>query len=156
MTNGPGLGSDVAGGDEVIKAELTLSFLNRDIEMFRRNMATVREKDYASLYDDAAMTFGLQCGFLPLDEFPAWIEVVREFLPGSQHYFKIVYRAIDKENYDHALAMAEATARYFPDNELLVREARFVREIIPGLKERKRLRDLLGMREPEEVVLPAA
>ena len=141
VRNGTGLGSDVAGGDDVIKAEITLSFLNRDIDAFRRCMAEVKEKDYASLYDDAALTFGLQCGMIPLETFPEWIEAFREYFPGSQHYFKVVYRAIDKENYDHALLMAEATAGFFPDKPLLVEEAEFVESIIPDLKRHKENRE---------------
>lgn len=140
IAKGAGLGSDVAGGDDAVKAELTLAFLNNDLESFRRAMAAVKEKDYSSLYDDAAMTFGLNCGFIPLQDFGPWTGAFREFFPGKQHYFKVVYRALDKEHYDHALAMAEATARFFPEEELLVKEAEFVRSIIPGLKERKMLR----------------
>ncbi len=155
VRKGAGLGSDIAGGEDEIKAELMLSFLNRDLQAFRRCMSTVKEKNYSSLYDDAAMTFGLQCGFIPPAEFPAWVEVFREFFPGTQHYFKVVYRAIDKENYDHALMMAEATAKFFPDHELLKKEADFVRRIIPGLKERKRLRE--AQKAPAELVVrPAA
>ncbi len=72
----------------------------------------------------------------------------REFFPGTQHYFKVVYRAIDKENYDHALMMAEATARFFPDHPLLLEEAEFVRSIIPGLKQRKQMREDIGLIVP--------
>lgn len=151
VEKGAGLGSDVAGGDDVIKADLTLAFLNRDLASFRRSMATVKEKDYSSLYDDAALTFGLNCGLIPLVEFRAWIDVFREFFPGSQHYFKVVYRAIDKEHYDHALMMAEATAEFFPDEELLLEERDFIRSIIPGLKERKRLRGPVMMRGAADV-----
>ncbi|MDR2391931.1 MAG: hypothetical protein LBE84_09680 [Planctomycetota bacterium] len=134
---GTGLGSDVSGGDDVVKAEITLAFLNRDIDAFRRNMAVVKEKNYASLYDDAALTFGLQCGLIPTDGFPDWIKAFREFFPGEQHYFKVVYRAIDKENYDHALMMAEATPGFFPGEQLLREEAEFVRKLIPVLKRQK-------------------
>ncbi len=141
VAKGTGLGSDVDGGDDVVKSEMTLSFLNRDLAAFRKCMATVKEKNYSSLYDDAAMTFGLHCGLIPPAEFPAWIEAFREYFPGTQHYFKVVYRAIDKENYDHALMMAEATARFFPDKDLLRREADFVRSIVPGLKARKLARE---------------
>ncbi|MDR1745399.1 MAG: hypothetical protein LBS30_06575, partial [Planctomycetota bacterium] len=137
VSKGTGLGSDVAGGDDLIKSELTLSFLNNDLAAFRAAMRTVKEKDYSSLYDDAAMTFGLHCGLVPLEDFRAWTEAFNEFFPGSQHYFKVVYRAIDKGHYDHALVMAESTARFFPDDELLLREAEFVRSIIPGLKQRR-------------------
>ena len=140
VAKGTGLGSDVAGGDDVVKADLTLAFLNNDLYAFREAMTVVKTKNYSSLYDDAAMTFGLNCGLVPLEEFDDWAEAFHEFFPGSQHYFKVVYRAIDKEHYDHALIMAEATARFFPDNELLLKEAEFVRSIIPGLKERKRNR----------------
>ena len=140
MRKGAGLGSDVGGGDDVVKAETTLAFLNRDLAAFRRSLGVVREKNYSSLYDDAALTFGLQCGLVPPSEFPAWIAAFREFFPGSQHYFKVVYRAIDKENYDHALLMAEATAEFFPENAQLLREAEFVRGLIPVLKSRKALR----------------
>ncbi len=137
---GTGLGSDVAGEDDVVQSEMALSFLNRDLAAFKRCLATVKEKDYSSLYDEAAMTFGLQCGLIPTADFPAWIDAFRQFFPGSQHYFKVVYRALDKENYDHALLMAEATAKFFPDNELLRKEAEFVRGIIPGLKAWKQSR----------------
>ncbi len=137
VERGTGLGSDVAGGDTEVSAALTLSFLNNDLAAFRRAMARVLEKNYSSLYDDAALTFGLNCGFVPLADFSAWAEAFREFFPGKQHYFKVVYRAIDKGHYDHALVMAEATARFFPDEEMLVREAAFVRSIIPGLKSRQ-------------------
>ncbi|MDR3077739.1 MAG: hypothetical protein LBV15_03135, partial [Planctomycetota bacterium] len=137
---GIGLGSDISGDDAAVRAEITLAFLNRDIAAFRRSLAVVKDKDYSSLYDDAAMTFGLQCGLIPPAEFPAWIAAFREFFPGSQHYFKVVYRAIDKENYDHALLMAEATAGFFPDKPLLLQEAEFVRGLIPGLKARKAAR----------------
>jgi hypothetical protein len=136
VRRGTGLGSDVGGDDDIVKAEITLAFLNRDIGAFRRNMAVVKEKNYSSLYDDAAMTFGLQCGLIPTSEFPAWIEAFREFFPGEQHYFKVVYRAIDKENYDHALMMAEATSGFFPGELLLREEAEFVRTLIPVLMSR--------------------
>ncbi|MDR1518873.1 MAG: hypothetical protein LBU23_01850, partial [Planctomycetota bacterium] len=136
VKNGAGLGSDL-GGDDVVKAAITLSFLNRDLAAFRRSMAVVKEKNYSSLYDDAAMTFGLQCGLIPPEEFPAWIAVFREFFPGRQHYFKVVYRAIDKGNYDHALLMARATSGYFPDQPLLSQEAEFVGRLIPELKRRR-------------------
>ena len=142
VAKGTGLGSDVAGGDDLVKSELTLAFLNNDLRAFRAAMRTVKEKDYSSLYDDAAMTFGLNCGLVPLADFGEWTEAFREFFPGSQHYFKVVYRAIDKEHYDHALIMAEATARFFPDSDLLRDEADFVRSIIPGLKERKAQRPI--------------
>ncbi len=135
VSKGTGLGSDVGGGDDVVKSDLTLSFLNNDLAGFRRAMATVKAKDYSSLYDDAANTFGLYCGLVPLADFRAWADAYHEFFPGSQHYFKVVYRAIDKEHYDHALVMAEATARFFPDEKLLLKEAEFVRRIVPELKE---------------------
>ncbi len=134
VERGTGLGADVAGKDDVVTAALTLSFLNGSLEEFRSAMATVKEKNYSSLYDDAALTFGQYCGLVPLAEFGAWTEAFHEFFPGRQHYFKVVYRAIDKEHYDHALAMAEATARFFPDQPMLLREAEFVRSIIPDLK----------------------
>ncbi len=67
VEKGTGLGSDVAGGEDVIKAEMTLAFLNRDLDAFRRCLTTVKEKDYSSLYDEIAMTFFLQCGFIPLN-----------------------------------------------------------------------------------------
>ncbi len=158
VARGTGLGSDVAGGDDRVKAELTLAFLNNDLPAFRLAMRTVKEKNYSSLYDDAAMTFGLNCGLIPLAEFPAWTEAFREFFPGSQHYFKVVYRAIDKEHYDHALVMAEATARFFPEKRLLAEEAEFVRSIVPGLKERKALREYRAGQaaEAEAVREPAA
>ncbi|MCD8350270.1 MAG: hypothetical protein LUC93_06640, partial [Planctomycetaceae bacterium] len=153
---GQGLGSDVAGSDDVVKAELTLSFLNNDLAAFRQAMVTVKEKDYSSLYDDAAMTFGLNCGLVPLADFPAWCEAFREFFPGSQHYFKVVYRAIDKEHYDHALVMAEATARFFPEHELLMKEAEFIRSIVPNLKMRKYNRSYSRAAQAPAEVKPAA
>jgi hypothetical protein len=144
VKRGTGLGSDISGGDDVTKAAITLAFLNRDLGAFRQSMKVVMEKDYSSLYDDAAMTFGLHCGLIPPSEFPAWIAAFREFFPGTQHYFKVVYRAIDKENYDHALLMAEATAKFFPDRPLLVGEAEFVRRLVPVLKSRRAARDNKG------------
>ncbi len=157
IQHGTGLGSDFAGSDDAIKAELALSFLNNDIDAFRRTMHTVKEKNYSSLYDDAANTFGFDCGFIPLADFPEWAKAYSEFFPGSQHYFKVVYRAIDKEHYDHALEMAEMTVRFFPDNELLRKELDFVRSVIPTLKARKASRQQ-NNRMPGniEVIVPAA
>jgi tetratricopeptide (TPR) repeat protein len=158
VARGTGLGSDVAGGDDRVKAEMTLAFLNNDLPAFRLAMREVKEKNYSSLYDDAAMTFGLNCGLIPLEDFPAWTEAFHEFFPGSQHYFKVVYRAIDKEHYDHALVMAEATARFFPEKRLLSEEEAFVRSIVPGLKERKARRAgrIDAAEEVEAVLEPAA
>ncbi len=70
----------------------------------------------------------------------------------------MVYRAIDKEHYDHALAMAEATARFFPDHGLLLEEAEFVRSIIPDLKYRKanRASGTAAQAEPAAERKPAA
>ncbi len=152
-TKGAGLGSDVAGGDDVIKAEMTLAFINNDLDAFRSCLRTVMEKNYSSLYDEVAMTFGLQCGLIPLSDFPAWTEVFREFFPGTQHYFKVVYRALDKENYDHAEIMATASARFFPDHPLLLREAEFVKSVLPGLKRRKQMR--MDTSQPQ-IIRPAA
>ncbi len=146
VEKGTGLGSDVSGGDNQVRSGIALSFINRDLQAFRNSMSVVKEKDYSSLYDDAAMTFGLNCGLIPLDEFDSWIDAFREYFPGKQHYFKVVYRAIDKENYDHALKMAEATARFFPDEKLLVEEANFVRNLIPQLKAQKAARPSLDAR----------
>ncbi len=137
VAKGTGLGSDIVGSDDMIRSEMTLSFINRDLEAFRKTMSVVKEKNHSRLYDDIAMAFGLYCGLIPLEDFDAWIEAFRDYFPGKQHYFKVVYRAIDKENYDHALKMAEATAHFFPDEKLLVEEAEFVRNIIPELKARK-------------------
>ncbi|MCC8115592.1 MAG: hypothetical protein LIP18_00275, partial [Planctomycetes bacterium] len=159
IEHGTGLGSDFAGSDDAVKADLALSFLNNDLDAFRRTMQTVKEKNYSSLYDDAALTFGYDCGFIPLADFPEWARAYSEFFPGSQHYFKVVYRAIDREYYDHALEMAEMTVRFFPDNELLRKEAEFVRSVIPTLKARKELRQRQGgNRTPGniEVIVPAA
>ncbi|MDR3211064.1 MAG: hypothetical protein LBU79_04015, partial [Planctomycetota bacterium] len=137
VRRGTGLGSDVAGFDDQMRAEVTLSFINRDLDLFRRTMLTLREKDYSRLYDDLALTFGFNCGLLPLNDFDRWIDAFREYFPGSQHYFKVVYRALDKGNYAHALKMAQATARFFPDSPLLVQEAEFIRSMVPELEARR-------------------
>ncbi len=146
VEKGTGLGSDVSGGDNQVRSGIALSFINRDLQAFRNSMSVVKEKDYSSLYDDAAMTFGLNCGLIPLYDLDSWIDAFREYFTGKQHYFKVVYRAIDKENYDHALKMAEATARFFPDEKLLVEEANFVRNLIPQLKAQKAARPSLDAR----------
>jgi hypothetical protein len=138
---GAGLGSDIAGSDDLPKSKLMLAFLNGDLDLYRAAMAEVKDKDYSSLYDDAALTFGSYCGLIPLDAFAAWIGAFRDHFPGKQHYFKVVYRAIDKEYFDHALMMANAFAEYFKDEKLLVEEAAYVNELVPLLKGRKRERE---------------
>ncbi len=137
VEKGGGLGSDVAGGDDLIKSALLLSFLNRDLDAFNRTMLVVRDKNYSSLYDDAAVVFGQYCGLLPIQEFPAWVEAFHRFFPGRQNYFKAVYLALDKEHFDHAMKLAEATARFFPEDKLLVDEAAYVEKAAPELKRRR-------------------
>ncbi len=136
VAKGTGLGSDISGGAEKIKSALMLAFANHDLAAFNKAMAEVRSRDFASLYDDSALVFGTYCGLVPLAEFPAWIEAFHEFFPGRQHYFKVVYRALDKEFFDHALMLAKATAGFFPDDPLLADEAVFVEGLVPDLKKR--------------------
>lgn len=150
VSKGTGLGSDIAGDDDMVKSGLALAFINRDLSAFVSIMPGIGERDVSSLYDDAALSFGLHCGLIPLDEFPAWIEAFRKYFPGRQHYFNVVYRAIDKENYDHALALAKATAAFFPDDRLMVEEAAFVGGIMPDLKSAKAKRDEAAEQEKRE------
>lgn len=136
VAKGTGLGSDIAGSEDLIKGELMLSFVNNDLDAFKQAMSVVRSRNYASLYDDAAVVFGSNCGLVPPAEFAAWIEAFHTFFPGSQHYFKVVYRAIDKENFAHAVMLARATAGFFPEDKLLVEEADYVEALVPELRER--------------------
>ncbi|MCC8190167.1 MAG: hypothetical protein LIP77_05945, partial [Planctomycetes bacterium] len=136
IVRGADLGAEVVGGETAIKADLVLSLLREDHAAFAAVLATVRELDYASLYDDAALVFGNQCGLVPLAEFPAWIADWHRFVPGRQHYFKAVYRALDKEYFEHALLLAAATAGYFPDDPLIAQEAEYVRQAVPELRAR--------------------
>gem|GEM_PF-4275563 len=135
IEKGTGLGSDVSGGSDGIRAALTGAFVNQDLDSFNAAMTIVRERDYSSLYDDSAMVFGTYCGLVPVEDFPVWIEAFRQFFPGRQHYFKVAYRALDKGFYQHARMIADATAGYFPDDELLVNEAAFLDGWIPQLEQ---------------------
>lgn len=143
VAKGTGLGSDVMGGDDLVKSSLTLAFVTNDLESFRGILRTVRDRDYSSLYDDAAVVFGSYCGLIPRAEFAPWIEAFHEAFAGRQHYFKAVYRALDKEHHDHGLALARATAGFFPEDRLLVDEAAYVESIVPRLKERKARRQAM-------------
>ncbi len=152
VNKGGGLGSDVAGGEDLIKSALLLSFLNRDLDAFNRTMTVVRGRDYSRLYDDAAVAFGQYCGLLPLEEFPAWLEAFHRFFPGRQNYFKATYLAIDKGHFDHALALARATAGFFPEDRLLVEEAAYVEKAVPELKRHRaeqRDKEPAGEEKPE-------
>ncbi len=131
---GAGLGSNVTSQDAIIKSDLVLSFLNRDLSAFNEVMAMVRDKNYASLYDDAAVVFGSYCGLVPLAEFDAWIEAFHRFFPGRQHYFKAAYRAMDKEHFGHAERLAEATPRFFPGDALLAGEVAGLKGAVDRLR----------------------
>ncbi|MDR1611347.1 MAG: hypothetical protein LBT97_01030 [Planctomycetota bacterium] len=155
VQKGSGLGSDIAGSDDLPKSRLMLAFLNQDLGLYRSEMAAVKDKNYSSLYDDAALTFGTYSGLVPLDRFDPWIAAFREYFPGKQHYFKVVYQAIDKENYDHARMLAKAFAGFFPEEELLVREAAFVEDLLPRLKLRKEAREAAAGRR-RDAKTPAA
>ncbi len=130
VEKGTGLGSDISGAGDIITASLIRSFLNQDLDAFNQTMALVRDRNYSSLYDDAALVFGSYCGLVPEEQFGEWIDAFHRFFPGRQHYFKVVYRALDKKFYDHAGMIADATARFFADDELFVDEARFVEQLI--------------------------
>ncbi|MCC8179780.1 MAG: hypothetical protein LIP23_02570, partial [Planctomycetes bacterium] len=129
LENGAGYGSDVAGADDGFKARLILAFVDNDIESYRRVMAQVRQSDYASLYDDSALAFGTYCGMIPAADFAAWVDAFRQAYSGRQHYFKAAYRALEKGYTRHAVMLAEATARFFPDDELLTAEAEYLRRM---------------------------
>lgn len=157
MDKGAAWGAEISGEDERVRGELALSFVNNDINAFKDILLRVRSKAFSRLYDEAALSLGFQCGLIPLSEFPRWIEVFKENFPDKQHYFKVVYRAIDKEHYDHALMMAEATAKIFPDDKLLVDEAEFVKKLVPELKRQaeKRRQDAAAKTQPlESIELP--
>ncbi len=128
------LGSNVTAQDTLIKSDLVLSFLNRDLAAFNEVMATVRDKNYSSLYDDAAVVFGSYCGLVPLAEFDAWIEAFHRFFPGRQHYFKAAYRAMDKEHFGHAERLAEATPQYFVGDGLLAGEVAGLKGAVDRLR----------------------
>lgn len=140
MEKGAGFGSDVMGRDALVKSELILAFIRNDLAAFRSVMTQVRGRDYASLYDDAATVFGTYCGLVPAAGFAPWIEAFHEFFPGRQNYFKAAYRALDKEYYNHAVMLARATAGFFPDDALLVKEAEGLEAAVDRLRRDKRER----------------
>ncbi|MCD8350225.1 MAG: hypothetical protein LUC93_06405, partial [Planctomycetaceae bacterium] len=128
------LGTNLMGRDAVIKSGLVLSFLNNDLRAFKDIMAEVTAKNYSSLYDDAAMTFGMYCGFVPIAEFGDLLDEFRNSFPGRQHYFKAAYRAMDKGHLDHADMLADRTAAFFPDEEVFQNEARALKEATARLR----------------------
>ncbi len=134
---GENYGSAVMGRDAILRAELVLSFIRRDLPAFRRVMAEVRSMDYALVYGDAASTFGMYCGLVPITDFDEWIDAFREYFPGRQYYFKAAYRAMDKEHFDHAERLAERTAVFFRDDDLFVREAESLRRSVAALRRRQ-------------------
>ncbi len=148
---GSALGSNVMAQDTVIKSDLVLSFLNRDLDAFNRVMATVRDKNYASLYDDAAVVFGSYCGLIPLAEFDGWIESFHRFFPGRQHYFKAAYRAMDKEHFGHAERLAEATSQFFVGDAVLAGEVEGLKGAVDRLR---RLRLEQGWDDRDWAALP--
>ncbi len=131
-------GSGVMGRDAILRSELVLSFIKRDLTAFRRVMDQVRSMDYSLVYGDAASTFGMYCGLVPIGDFDQWIDAFREYIPGRQHYFKAAYRAMDKEHFDHAERLAKRIAGFFPNDDVFVREAESLRRSV----ERLRLRQL--------------
>lgn len=137
IDKGSAVGSNVMGEDSLVKSELILSFFNRDRETFDRKMTLVRGKDYSSLYDDAALAFGTHCGLLPLSQFSGWIEAFHRFFPGRQHYFKAAYHAMDKGHFDHAVMLARATAKFFPDDPLMAEEAASLVEAVERMRAKK-------------------
>ena len=136
VEKGRRLGAGVVGDEAVLKSSLVLSFLNRDLDRYVSVMTEVREKNYSSLYDDAAVMFGNHCGLVPATDFAEWIEAFHRFFPGRQHYFKAAYRALDKEYFEHALMLARVTPGFFPEDQLLAKESVYLIEAIPVLRER--------------------
>lgn len=136
IRKGSGLGSNVMGRDSQIKGDLVLAFVDHDLQAFCRAMERVRECNYSSLYDDAALVFGAYCGLVPEGDFDAWIEAFHSFFPKRQHYFKAAYRSLDKGHYGHAVRMGDAAARYFSEDILMVEEAGALREAAQSLRGR--------------------
>lgn len=138
IAKGTGLGSNVMGRDSQIKGDLILAFVNHDLAAFEQAMEQVRECNYSSLFDDAALVFGSYCGLVPENEFDAWITKFHSFFPKRQHYFKAAYRSLDKGHYDHAVRMGDAAATYFSDDLLMVDEAAAVRRSVEHLRRIRR------------------
>ncbi len=121
-------GAGLPDRETPVQAALVLSFVRNDLPAFERLMAEVRAKDYSGLYNDAATMFGSYAGLVPEAEFGGWIAAFRAAFPGRQHYFQAAYRMLAKGHAAHAVAFAEATAGFFPDDALLVAEAAALRE----------------------------
>ncbi len=137
VEQGSALGAAVDGEEHKLVADLILSFVNRDLDLYNQAMRVVSSRNYAKLYNKAASAFGLFCDLIPAEEFPAWIDAFHSYFAAPQHYFMVVYQMIGDRNYDHALALARAAAGFFPDNDLMLEEARYVEELIPRLLQRQ-------------------
>ncbi|MCC8165251.1 MAG: hypothetical protein LIQ31_03655, partial [Planctomycetes bacterium] len=156
---GENYGSGVMGRDAILRSELVLSFIKRDLNAFRRVMNQVRSMDYALVYGDAASTFGMYCGLVPIADFDQWIDVFREHFPGRQYYFKAAYRAMDKEHFDHAERLAERIAGFFKDDDVFVQESESLRRSVDRLRQRQLergwdARDWAAL--PDTILEPAA
>jgi hypothetical protein len=132
--------SDAAGDsllsrDVVMQASLALAFIDKDLDAFTRLMGEVRDKDYSSLYDDAAVLFGSYGGLVPLSRFAPWAEAFHSFFPGRQNYFKAAYRMMNQGYFDHAIQFARATAGFFPDDPLLTAEAEALEKYARDLRD---------------------
>lgn len=146
ILKGSGFGSNVMGRDAQIKSHLVLSFLDNDLDSYKKVMELVRDRNYSSLDDDVALVFGAYCGLIPEADFAPWLDAFHTFFPKRQHYFKAAYRALEKGYYDHGVMLAKATANFFPDDQLLVDEAAALEQSAEKLRKRQKER---GWQNPE-------
>jgi len=117
-------------------AALRKAFLEKDHASFARLLKQVRERDWSDYYESAAEEFGASLGLIPLKDASPWIETFHASYPGKQYYFRAVYAAVGRKHYEHAVALAEATVKYFPDVTAMADEAAALRPMIEKLRER--------------------
>jgi len=119
----------------VFSARIARAMHANDLDEFARILASVRATASDRQTDDAADEFGTRAGFIPLEDFPGWMDAFHEQITDRQHYFKIAHRALANEYHEHALAAAERTAGYFPDDERVAEETVYMKGLSARLKE---------------------
>lgn len=149
---GAALGSMFVFESTMVMGELLQAILHRDRSEFETVMKKVRERNISD-YDDAVATaMGQHLGLIPLEELPSWFEIYHRYMPGKQHYFKVVYRAIDSEHFDHALKIAKIIPSYFPDEEAMAQEAGYIEGLVE--KVRAQAQEVRARREAKKAKKP--
>ncbi len=130
------LGSLNRFDDLMLQAALCRAFVKKDRKVFEKLLANVRGKKKSAFYGTLADMFGSYCGLLSREQVVDWFELFHKYIEGKQYYFQAAYAAVRSRNYDQGLAIANASARYFPDIQAMQKEARAIAALIPRLKQR--------------------